>query len=80
MIEDVIKLSEAYVSYTGLRPSTVSTYAANDGKWLVGLMEGTAGCTIRKANRVIQWYSDNWPTDLAWPAGVRRPAKSKVAA
>lgn len=72
----LLKLSEAYAKHVGLELSTVSTYAARDGKWLAGL-KGSASCTIRKANVVIQWFSDRWPADLEWPADVPRPKPTK---
>ena len=29
--------------------------------------------TSRRAERIIQWFSDNWPVDLDWPADIPRP-------
>ena len=29
--------------------------------------------TTRRAARAIQWFSDNWPSDLEWPAEIPRP-------
>lgn len=80
MIEHVIQLADAYVMHTGLKLSSVSTYATNDGKWLSGLKAGTTGCTVGRAARVTKWFSDNWPVNLAWPRDVPRPSKVKVAA
>lgn len=79
-IDALIKLAEAYASHAGLKLTTVSTYACNDGKWLDGLKSGRAGCTFRKAHSVTQWFSDHWPTDLAWPEDVPRPSKTRRAA
>lgn len=78
--DDIITLAEAYTGHTGLKLSTVSTYAANDGKWITGLKVNAAGCTLRKAHRVVHWFSDNWPSDLEWPRDIPRPAKSKKEA
>ncbi|CUH68034.1 hypothetical protein TG4357_03353 [Thalassovita gelatinovora] len=72
----IVELAEAFASHCGLKLSTVSTYAANDGKWLDGL-KGNASCTLRKASVVIRWFSDNWPSDLEWPADIPRPKKTK---
>ena len=79
-IEQIVTLGEAYSAHTGLKLSSVSTYAANDGKWLSGLKSGEAGCTVRKAALVGRWFADNWPADLAWPRDIPRPPKSKEAA
>lgn len=72
--EDLVRLAETYSRHRGLTLSTVSTYAANDGKWFGTLKAGRAGCTIRKANRVLRWLSEHWPQDLPWPADIDRPA------
>lgn len=74
--DDIIRLAEAYTGHTGLKLSTVSTYAGNDGKWIDGLRAG-ASCTLRKAATVSQWFSDRWPSDLEWPRDIPRPPKSK---
>lgn len=75
----LIRLGEAYARHRGLELSTVSTYAAGDGKWLVRL-KGPASCTLRKAAAVIQWFSERWPADLEWPNDIPRPDKSKKEA
>lgn len=75
----LVKLGEAYAAHVGLTLSTVSTYAANDGKWLEGLKGGNS-CTLRKAAAVIRWFADHWPADLAWPEAIPRPPKSKKEA
>jgi len=74
--DKIIKLAEAFANHSGLKLSTVSTYAANDGKWLDGL-KGTASCTLRKAAVVIRWFHTNWPEDLEWPSDIPRPKKPK---
>lgn len=75
----IVRLAEAYAQHRGLKLSTVSTYAGNDGKWIDGLKAG-ASCTLRKAAAVTQWFADRWPSDLEWPRDIPRPAKSKKEA
>lgn len=78
----LVKLAGAFAAHRGLKLSTVSTYVAGDGKFFRKLEEGPASCTLARAQRIIRWFSDNWPEDLAWPADIPRPAqspKSKVA-
>lgn len=70
--QQLIRLAESYASHCGLTLSTVSTYAANDGKWLIGL-KGQTSCTLRKASTVMLWFAQNWPADLEWPSDVPRP-------
>lgn len=71
------KLASSYSKQTGLKLATISTYAANDGKFFKSLSEG-AGCTLRKADRIIQWFDGNWPADLEWPQDIPRPSLNKT--
>ncbi len=74
----LVELAEAYAAHTGLKLSTVSTYAATDGKFFGRLKKG-AGCTLRKAAGLIDWFDTNWPADLTWPKHIARPsAASKL--
>lgn len=68
----LIKVAETYCGHTGRTLSTVGTYAAGAGSFFKGL-KGKAGCTLLKAEAVLQWFSDHWPADLEWPADVPRP-------
>lgn len=77
--EHLIRLGLAYAAHARFELSTVSTYAANDGKWLARL-QGGASCTLRKAEVVCQWFADHWPSDLEWPADIPRPTAKKEAA
>lgn len=38
--------------------------------------------TARTFDKVVQWFSDNWPDDPAceWPKDLPRPAQSEAAA
>jgi hypothetical protein len=75
----LVRLAEAYAEHLSLTLSTVSTYARSDGKFF-GRLKGGSGCTVKTATTVAQWFSDNWPDDLAWPRDIARPAKTKRAA
>jgi hypothetical protein len=70
-------LATAYIAHTGLKESTVSSYALNDGKRLGMYREGTADITTSRCARVIRWFDENWPSDLEWPEQVVRPSKIK---
>ncbi len=75
----IIMQAEAYCAHTGRTLSTVGSYAVRDGKFFDRLKNG-GGCTLRTADRVIAWFSDNWPSDLAWPSEVARPTPRKRVA
>jgi hypothetical protein len=77
--QSLVTLAETYAAHRGLTLSTVSTYAATDGKFFPELKRG-ASCTLRRAARVLDWFSENWPADLEWPRDIARPAaKRRVA-
>jgi hypothetical protein len=73
-VKSLTALARLYATHRGLSLSTVSTYAANDGKYF-GRLEAGAGCTIAKANRILVWFDANWPADLEWPRAISRPSK-----
>lgn len=70
--DQIIELAEAYVGHTGLKLSTVSTYATGDGKRFDYYKAG-GGCTVRVALRTLSWFDSHWPEDLTWPALIDRP-------
>jgi len=74
--ETLLNLAESYAAHRGLTLSTVSTYAATDGKFFPQLKSG-ASCTLRRAARVLAWFSENWPADLEWPRDIPRPDPRK---
>lgn len=74
--ETLLNLAESYAAHRGLTLSTVSTYAATDGKFFPQLKSG-ASCTLRRAARVLAWFSENWPADLEWPHDIARPTKTR---
>lgn len=76
--EAIVQIADIYAAHAGLRRSTVSTYAANDGKLLDRLNAGSS-CTLRRADQLLTWFSERWPADLEWPRNIPRP-KSKEAA
>lgn len=71
--DQLIELARAFASHRGLSLSTVSTYAANDGKFFGRLANGS-GCTVKRAATLLTWFDHNWDRDLAWPESVPRPS------
>ena len=49
--------------------------AANHNNFYVRLQRGH-DVTSRRAARIAQWHSDNWPPDLDWPDDIPRPEPS----
>lgn len=73
--ESILRLAAEFQRARNLTLSTVSTYATGSGDQLGRLQRGR-DITTRRAASIVQWFSDNWPDDLAWPADVPRPAPS----
>ena len=67
-----MRLAEACASPLRLKLSTISRRAANQGQLLDRLRDG-ADITTRRAARIVQWFSDHWPTKATWPADIPRP-------
>jgi hypothetical protein len=76
--KNLTDLADRFAAHRGWKLSTVSTYAAGDGKFFDRLKNG-AGCTLKTAARLYQWFSERWPTDLEWPRDIPRPSASKPA-
>lgn len=73
--ESIMMLCEVYAAERKLTLSTVSTYAAAAGDFYARLKRGH-DLTTRRAARVVQWFSDNWPEGVDWPGDIPRPASA----
>jgi hypothetical protein len=73
-IDRLLTVARAYAEGRRLKLSTVSSRALGDGKKLAA-MEGGADIQVRRFEKTMQWFSDNWP-DAPWPADIPRPAPS----
>jgi hypothetical protein len=77
-IEQLLAVAHAYGAIEGLEPSTVSWRAFSDSKKLAAIEAG-ADIQVRRLERTMRWFSENWPADAPWPSGVPRPAVSLEA-
>lgn len=69
-------------TFAGVSQSTLPTIgrlALNDNTFFHRLKSGD-GFTVRTADKLLQWFSDNWPENTEWPEGIERPVKTGVAA
>lgn len=69
----LLTLVEQYCAATGLSEARVATLVRNYGGFFKRVRDGGA-FTNRTYERVLQWFSDNWPAGEAWPEAVARPA------
>ena len=69
----LVTLASGYAHWRGVSLWRVGHLAANRGSFFVDLRDGRRHCQTNTYSRVLQWFSDHWPADLAWPADVQRP-------
>lgn len=74
--ENLLVLARAFASATNRSVSTVSRITTGSGMTFDRLANGK-GITTRRAANACQWFSDHWPSDFDWPAGIQRPAPSQ---
>ena len=71
--EALVGLSEAFASHRGVSLWRAGHLAANRGSFFVDLKSKKRHCQTNTYTRVLQWFSDHWPADLAWPSDIPRP-------
>jgi hypothetical protein len=78
-IENLLKLATAYAKATDRSMKTVSKEAYGSAYFFEQLKAGEASITVQRADKLLRWFGDNWPTDVAWPTLMpvlfRGPAK-----
>lgn len=72
-IDQLLAIARKYAELERVELSTVSSRAFDDGKKLIALESG-ADIQVRRLERAMQWFSDNWPDSADWPTGIFRPA------
>lgn len=75
----IIKLAETYGAKLNLSHWAVSMRILKKGDFFLRLNNGR-DCQTGTANKVLVWFSTNWPTDLDWPSDIPRPEKAEDAA
>lgn len=74
--KNLIDLAASYSSATGASCASIGQFSLNDNTFFSRIQAGK-GFTIGTFDRVVAWFSKNWPDDCAWPDGVERPASAK---
>jgi len=78
-IADLLAVARAYATAEHLALATVSDRVFRDGKKLAALEDGIADIQTRRAEKAMQWFSDNWPPRTPWPKRVARPTQTAAA-
>lgn len=68
----VIALIEAAAAASGRSPHTVGRLASGSGDFYARLTRGH-DLTTRRADRVIRYLSERWPSGAEWPPDIPRP-------
>ena len=74
--DEVAALVVAYSEITGRSTSAVGAMAVGDTSLLSRMREEGRGITARRYDRILQWFSVNWPAGAQWPEGIERPETS----
>ncbi len=72
-IASLLTVAEAYAQAYGLSETTVSKRALQDSSRLAELRSGSCDIGVKRLERTLQWFSDNWPRGAEWPVSVSRP-------
>ena len=68
----LISLAEMLSQFTGRSEATISTKIVGQARLFARLRSGH-GCNAHTYQNVMEWFSENWPADLEWPADIPRP-------
>ncbi len=71
----ILRLAKAYADARGIQMTSVAVYAAGQAH-VFNRLEGGSTITMRRYDRLMQWFSDHWPVDLPWPTDIPRPTPS----
>jgi hypothetical protein len=77
-IDALLILCDRYCKSVQKAEATLSTKLFGAGSRISQLRGGATDIGVRRLNRAIQWFSDNWPENAAWPEGVERPAPAEA--
>ena len=73
--EVLLTLFECYCRRAKLSQARVSTLVFNHGGRIARIRAGR-DFTIGSYVRALRWFSNHWPEELPWPAGIERPSRA----
>ena len=74
--QKILLLGKCYAQAKNLTLTSVGVYACNYGGFFKSLTNG-ASARQDTERKIIRWFSENWPADLAWPNDIERPTLEK---
>jgi len=72
-------LANTLATHVGRSEVTVARWCGVHTRLFLRLKSGK-GCRVDTYNAALKAFSDNWPSDLEWPADIPRPALKKDVA
>lgn len=75
----LIELAELLAAHQDVTHFAISMRALGKGDFFKNLKEGR-DCRTATAERLVAWFSTNWPADLEWSRHIPRPPKQKKEA
>lgn len=78
-IDQLLAVARSYAKAEAIEMQTVSWRALGDAKKLGAIIDG-ADIQVRRFERTMQWFSDNWPENAVWPHDIPRPSPTPVSA
>lgn len=76
---ELLTLANAFALAKNVSLATIGQRCLNDSSFLVRVSAGS-NFTFRTFDRVVAWFSANWPEGTEWPAEVKRPVREEAAA
>jgi hypothetical protein len=73
-IDHLLAVAHAYAKAENIDLSTVSWRALGDTKKLTMIESDGRDIQVRRLEKAMQWFSDNWPATASWPVDIVRPA------
>ena len=69
----LFNLVNIFCGHVQIRETTVGKRSAGQAYVFKRLRDGSS-ITVKRYNKITQWFSDHWPLDLDWPYDIPRPA------
>lgn len=76
--EDLLSLAESFHDATKTTHSTIGKRALNDNTFFGRIKSGDS-FRVDTFDKVVRWFSENWPEGVKWPADVERPVRRAAA-
>lgn len=72
--QQILRLADEYLRVVNIRETALSSRLFGESKKLA-LLRGGADLTVTRYRQVVNWFSENWPSDAVWPDAIARPER-----